>query len=84
MFNLTCRFGDFDLAFTPAAFPGGYVELAPHSHTVMVGDVSVEVADLDDIIRSKETAGRPKDLAVLPILIRFRDERRRRPANPEG
>ncbi len=26
------------------------------------------VADLDDVIRSKEAAGRPKDLQVLPLL----------------
>jgi transcriptional regulator with XRE-family HTH domain len=28
--------------------------------------------DLDDVIRSKELAGRPKDLRVLPTLYRFR------------
>ncbi|WP_411281638.1 hypothetical protein [Gemmatimonas sp.] len=33
------------------------------------------VASLRDIIRSKERAGRPQDLAVLPILRRTLDER---------
>lgn len=33
------------------------------------------VASLDDIIRSKEAAGREQDLAVLPILRRTRDEK---------
>ncbi|MGQ0467521.1 MAG: hypothetical protein ACT4QG_19660 [Sporichthyaceae bacterium] len=28
----------------------------------------VRVADLADVIRSKEAAGRPKDLKVLPIF----------------
>jgi hypothetical protein len=34
------------------------------------------VADLDDVIRSKELAGRPKDLRVLPTLYRHRASRR--------
>jgi hypothetical protein len=34
----------------------------------------VSVASLDDIIRSKRTAGRPRDLAVLPVLEALRDE----------
>jgi len=33
------------------------------------------VASLDDIIRSKESAAREQDLAVLPILRRTRDEK---------
>jgi hypothetical protein len=36
-----------------------------------VENVEVMVADLRDVIRSKEAAGRPKDLQVLPILYRF-------------
>jgi len=35
------------------------------------------VADLDDVIRSKEAAGRPKDIQALPALYRHRDRRRR-------
>jgi len=33
-----------------------------------VGGHTAVVAPLEDIIRSKEAAGRPKDLAMLPIL----------------
>ena len=33
----------------------------------------VNVAALDDIIRSKEAAGRPKDRIVLPSLRHLRD-----------
>jgi hypothetical protein len=36
-----------------------------------VDNVFVLVADLSDVIRSKEAAGRPKDIQVLPILYRF-------------
>lgn len=35
---------------------------------VAVGDERLRVAALADVIRSKQAAGRPKDLAVLPIL----------------
>jgi len=35
---------------------------------VRVGDEKLAVADLGDIIRSKQAADRPKDRAVLPIL----------------
>ena len=33
-----------------------------------VGEHKALVASLEDVIRSKEAAGRPKDLAQLPIL----------------
>jgi transcriptional regulator with XRE-family HTH domain len=33
------------------------------------------IADLDDVIRSTEAAGRPKDLQALPILYRHRAAR---------
>jgi hypothetical protein len=38
--------------------------------------VEVVVADLADVIRSKESAGRPKDLRVLPLLYRHLSARR--------
>ena len=41
-----------------------------------VDTIDVMVADLTDVIRSKEAAGRPKDLQVLPILYRFDRQRR--------
>jgi hypothetical protein len=70
VWNLTCPDGEFDLSFQPAAFAGGYSDLEPHAHRMSVGGVEVLVADLSDVIRSKEAAGRPKDLRVLPILYR--------------
>jgi len=48
------------------------------AHHVQVGEVDVLVADLDDVIRSKETAGRPKDLIMLPLLYEYRAQRVRR------
>lgn len=68
--NLICADGEFDLSFEPAAFAGGYADLEPHAHRMSVDGVEVLVADLADVIRSKEAAGRPKDLRVLPVLYR--------------
>jgi hypothetical protein len=67
MLNLTCRHGDFDLAFAPSG-TGGYDDLVRGSESLIIGTVEVRVAALDDVIRSKEAAGRPKDIAVLPVL----------------
>jgi len=78
MWNLICPDGEFDISFHSSGFAGGYPELAANAHRLRVDDVEVVVADLGDVIRSKETAGRPKDLRVLPIL--YRHQAARRPA----
>lgn len=70
--NLICPEGEFDISFRPSGFAHGYPDLARRAHRVRVGDVEVVVADLEDVIRSKEAAGRPKDLRVLPLLYRHR------------
>jgi hypothetical protein len=70
VWNLVCPDGEFDVSFHPSGFAGGYAELAVNAHRLRVGEVEVVVADLADVIRSKESAGRPKDLRVLPLLYR--------------
>ncbi len=76
VWNLTCPDGEFDISFHPSGFEGGYAQLAVNAHRLRVGDVEVIVADLADVIRSKESAGRPKDLRVLPLLYRHQYTRR--------
>lgn len=71
--NLSTDFGDLDLTFEPAAF-SGYEEVAEHAVAVSVAGTVVAVAALDDVIRSKEAADRPKDRATLPVLYALRDE----------
>jgi hypothetical protein len=39
-----------------------------------VDGAEVLVADLGDVIRSKEVAGRPKDLRALPALYRHLEQ----------
>ena len=73
MVNLTTDYGNFDLSFEPAGFTG-YDELAEHAVSVPIGPAHVRVASLADVIRSKETADRPKDRATLPILYALQDE----------
>jgi hypothetical protein len=73
MLNLTCVSGDFDLAFVPSG-TGGYDDLAVHAASILIGDVAVRVASLADVIRSKEAAGRPKAIAVLPLLEQYARE----------
>jgi hypothetical protein len=74
--NLVCPFGEFDISFRPSGFDAGYTELAKRAHRVSVEGVEVVIADLEDVIRSKEAAGRPKDLRVLPALYRHLATRR--------
>jgi hypothetical protein len=70
VWNLICPDGEFDISFHPSGFEGGYAQLVVNAHRLLVGDVEVIIADLADVIRSKESAGRPKDLRVLPLLYR--------------
>jgi hypothetical protein len=67
MLNLRTPFGDVDLTFEPQG-TDGYDDLARNAVEIEVGQVLVRIAALDDIIRSKEAAGRPKDLNALPEL----------------
>ena len=68
VWNLTTAFGEFDLSFIPSGTEG-YDDLARHAHVIESYGQFVPVADLDDVIRSKEAAGRPKDILHLPILL---------------
>jgi hypothetical protein len=63
----------------PAVIPQGSCALQDGhgvADRLRVGEVDVIVADLADVIRSKESAGRPKDLRVLPLLYRHQSARR--------
>jgi hypothetical protein len=73
MLNMTTRCGDLDLTFAPAALED-YDALLGNSVEFELAGCQVKVAALADIIRSKETANRPKDHATLPILRALADE----------
>lgn len=75
------RLGDLDVIIgTPTATRGvlaRYEALAPRAATREAFGVTVLVADLDDIIESKEALGRESDLVALPELHRLRAQRGR-------
>lgn len=70
VWNLATRHGQLDLSFTPSGFPGGFQELRQRATLRRVADtdLSVMVAALEDIHRSKRAADRPKDRAYFRAL----------------
>jgi hypothetical protein len=53
---------------------GGFDELLAHALKVDLEEgLVVNVASLDDVIASKETADRPNDRAQLPMLYSLRE-----------
>lgn len=74
--NTVTRCGDLDLTMNPAGI-ADYDELRRGATAFEIEGATILVASLDDIIRSKTAADRPKDHATLPILRALRDEIRR-------
>ena len=72
-FTFTTDAGEFDCLGQPAG-TDGYPDLIQHAVEVPLGDVPVKVTSLDDLIRMKRAANRPKDKFALEILGALRDE----------
>ena len=47
---------------------GGYDDIIARAVEMEIGDQTIKVLSLEDLIRTKRAAGRPKDLAVIPTL----------------
>ncbi len=75
--NLVTRFGDFDISFHPSGTQG-FEDLSKSSVAIRVGGVEINVAALQDVIRSKEAANRPKDQRSLPVLRQLLEEIRKK------
>ena len=76
VWTFTTHHGDLDLVISPAG-TSGYGDLARSADRLKIAtdpEMSVMVASLADIIRSKEAAGRDKDRAALPLLRRTLEE----------
>ena len=82
--NLTTRFGDLDLAFAPSGFAAGFDALRVGAREMTIDGVHVLVASLDDVIASKEAAGRDKDFEALPRLIHLQRAQQAHPDPPDG
>lgn len=73
-FTFTTDFGDFDILGTPSGV-SGFSELDANAVEAELDEgLVVRVASLDDLIRMKRAAGRPKDRVELEILGALRDE----------
>ncbi len=53
-----------------------------HTIEVELAEIRVVALDLARVIQAKEFAGRPKDVAVLPILRATLEELKKRPKVP--
>jgi predicted nucleotidyltransferase len=72
-FTFRTRAGDFDLLGTPSGV-AGFDELAGRANPFDIDGITVLVASIDDLIRMKRAAGRPKDLIEVEVLSAVRDE----------
>lgn len=72
-FTFTTDVGWLDILATPAGV-GGYDDLARTADAYDLFGHRVLVASVDDLIRMKRAAGRPKDLLALEELGALRDE----------
>ena len=59
--------GPLDISLTPAG-TGGYADLVERQVEITLGDRPVPVAALEDVLRSKEAAGREKDFLAIPAI----------------
>jgi hypothetical protein len=68
-------FGEVDVVLRPAGFPNGYEDLIENAFMATIQDelepgvtVNAIVADARDIYKSKQAAGRRKDVQALPAF----------------
>lgn len=66
--------GPLDVNIRPDG-TGGYGELAPRALVTDVLGVEVRLAAPEDILRSKQAAGRAKDLEAIPVYLRWLRDR---------
>ena len=74
IWNLVTERGLLDISFEPAGTTG-FRDLDRNAIVVEVDEVRFSVASLEDVVRSKQAAGREKDERVLPLLRRMLAER---------
>jgi hypothetical protein len=74
-FTFDTTAGALDILGQPSGIPGGYEELERAADDMEIAPgLTVRVASIDDMIRMKRAAGRPKDLIEVEVLGALRDE----------
>lgn len=72
-FTFVTDAGPLDILGTPSG-SNGYEEMVGAATEMNVGGFSVKVVSIDDLIRMKRAAGRPKDQRAIPELEALREE----------
>lgn len=72
-FTFTTTAGNLDCLATPAG-SRGFQDLITGAAEVAIGALRVPVASLEDLMRLKRAAGRPKDRIELEILSALKEE----------
>ena len=67
IWNLTTKYGNLDITVQPSGTQG-YADLQREATAAELDGVRIQLASLNDIVRSKEAAGRDKDRRALPVL----------------
>jgi hypothetical protein len=85
-FTLLAGTEELDLLGEMSAI-GGYEQVVVQATDMTVAGVPVKVLSLAQLIATKKAAGRPKDLAVLPVLeatLELRQRQNPPPTPPDG
>ncbi len=82
-FTFTTAAGNLDCLGTPAGI-GGFRRLEQNAVTFEVEGMAILVASIEDLIRMKLAAGRPKDLIEVEVLRAVRDRTGEEPAGRSG
>lgn len=72
-FTFTTTAGNLDVIGTPSG-TDGFDDLIRTATTMDLGELEVSVTDVEDLIRMKRAAGRPKDLIEQEVLAALREE----------
>lgn len=72
-FTFVTDIGDLDILGTPSG-TDGYEDLVRDAERVEIDGRTILVASIEDLIRMKRAAGRPKDLVEIEILGALREE----------
>jgi len=65
--HLITDHGQLDVITLPAHL-GTFAELRARAHEVPLGELSIPIADREDLLKMKRAAGRPQDLADVRLL----------------